>query len=80
MAIDVSRAVQYDITIPILELLIDSVEVVIAEADPKKISVITNIFFFFLWIYISSYNNHYQFEEIIKHFHDRVPPLYILFL
>ena len=35
MAIDVSRAVQYVITIAILELLIDIVEVVIAEADPK---------------------------------------------
>ena len=61
IAVDVRRAAELVITMPILRLNIDIAEEVIADPDPNNISVIIIIIFFFLMNYISSYNIHYHF-------------------
>ena len=61
IAKDVNRAVDLDITTPILRLLNDKVEIVFVEANPVEFSVIIIITFFFLKIYTFSNNNHYHF-------------------
>ena len=61
IAIHVNRAVLDEIIIPAPGLINPIVEEPTAEALPTNISVIINNTFFFLLIYISFYNNHYQF-------------------
>ena len=61
IAIDLKKAVELVNTIPILGFLNGHVEVVIADPDPKNISVISNNTFFYLFFYIFSYKFHYQF-------------------
>ena len=60
IAIDVNKAVELDNTMPMLGLINDIVEVLIADPDPIKISVINNITFF-LNLNVSSYIIRYQF-------------------
>ena len=57
IAIIVERTVEEVITLPLLGLINNIVEVVIADPDPDKTSVIIRITFL---LYISSYNNRYQ--------------------
>ena len=57
---DVRRAVELVNTMPILGLIIDIVELVIADLNPNNISVMINKTFFYSVFYISSYNIHYQ--------------------
>ena len=52
-ATDVNKAVLDDITIKTLGLISDKVEVVIADPDAKKTSVIINSTFFLFNCYIS---------------------------
>ena len=58
---DVNRAVLLEIPIPTLGFIKPIVKVPIADPDPTKISVIINIFFFFLMIYTSFLLIHYHF-------------------
>ena len=58
-AILVNKAEDLVNTIPMLGFVIDIVEVLIADPDPIKISVIINNFFSYSMVYIS-YNSHYQ--------------------
>ena len=60
-AILVNKAVEEVNTIPMLELINDIVEVLLADPDPIKISEIIRRFFFLLNFYSSSYVIHYQF-------------------
>ena len=62
IAIDVNKAVELVITIPMLGLINDIVEVPKADPDPHKISVIINNTFFLF---------HYQFQVILIYSHDR---------
>ena len=57
----VNKAVEEVNTIPMLGLINDIVEVLIADPDPIKISVITRRISIYLNFYTSSYNIHYQF-------------------
>ena len=63
IAIDVKRAVEVVKTIPMLEFIIDNVEVVIADPDLNKISMISNNAFliedsyFFLSYSLSSFSD-----------------------
>ena len=62
MAILVNRVVLLEIILPELGLIKPTVEELIVEADPIKISVIIkNTFFLVKILYNSFYNIHYQF-------------------
>ena len=57
---------------PTDELIIDKLEQVVAEQPPIKLSVIINKIFFFMKIYISSHNSHYQLYETLIYYHNHV--------
>ena len=59
--IDVNKALEEVNTIPMLGFISDIVEVPMVDPDAISISVIINNTFFFLKIYISFHNIHYQF-------------------
>ena len=52
IALDVKRAVELVNATPLLGISIDNVEVVTADPDPNKISLLNNItFFLFIFLY-----------------------------
>ena len=61
IAKDVNEAVELVNTIPMLGLINDIAEVLIADPDPQKISAMINITFFSFKFFLSSYNIQYQF-------------------
>ena len=61
IAIEVDKAEQLAMGIPVDGLISEKVLDVIADPDPINISVINNITFFQSIFYTSFYNIHYQF-------------------
>ena len=61
IAIEIVRAVEFDITIPTPGFNIHNELELVVEADPNHTSVIFNITSSFLMINFSSYNIHCQF-------------------
>ena len=61
IAILVKKAVLLEIIMPAPGLIKPIVELLIADPDPIKISVIINNTFFYLNLFISSYKLFYQF-------------------
>ena len=61
VATEGNKAVLLEMVIPTLLSIIDSVDEVIVEAGPNKISMKLTVTFFFSNFITSFYNNHYQF-------------------